>query len=220
MANALTGGYYGFFQSISLFITKIFAAMGVGLLRHRFGVHFITLGTLFWSGMILGVLHLVAAGAEATLFLIQLYLTIAVYLYHILEARWNLRRGKPGSGRHSLETGTSLFWPLYARLIIRLNLQNSILGRVTLWSFHKWIEPGLLGVQGFILMAMGFGYFGFFLILTGLAVFKLALVLEGEYYKTKQRMIDAGEGSQIIESVQNVPRPAAGRRPTRVAKRG
>ena len=220
MANALTGGYYGFFQSISLFITKLFAAMGVGLLRHRFGVHFITLGTLFWSGSILGVLYLATAGAEATLFLIQFYLTVAAYLYHILEAQWNLRRGKPGTGRHSREAGTSLFWPLYVKLVVRLNLQDTFLGRVTTWSFNKWIEPAFLGIQGFILLAMGFATFGFFMMLTGAAVFKMALAIERDYYKTKQRMIDAGEGSQIIETIQDAPRQAASRNPTRVAKRG
>ena len=66
LGDAITGGYYTLARNVSLVLTKILAAIGLVLLRHRFGKHFITLGTLFWSGSLVGILYLLA-GVSASL---------------------------------------------------------------------------------------------------------------------------------------------------------
>lgn len=219
LGDAITGGYYTLARNVSLVLTKILAAIGLVLLRHRFGKHFITLGTLFWSGGLVGILYLLA-GVSASLYLGLLGILTTLGLYHIWEARRNLRRGRPEAARHSLDWGTSLFWPLYVRLLYRMKLENSFLGNLTEFGFQKWIEPALLGLIGLVFLALGFDGFGFLLLLSSGSIFKLALFVQRDYYNMKQRMIDAGQGSQMMETMQETPTQPANRVMARPIRRG
>lgn len=215
----ITGGRLGLFRNISFMITKITAASTLVLLRRRFGVYFITWGTLYWCALTNGILLLLSKGTSATVMTVYWFLMVLAFLWHILEARRSLRNSVPGKARHSLDWGSSLLWMPFVHLVFKANLQDTFLGRMTEYAFQKWVEPLFLIVSGLILTVFGFYGFGGLLIFSGVSILKIAFIIERNYYEMKQRSIDAGEYSQVVNGAQESPRPRSNRVVTRVTGR-
>lgn len=221
IGHAVMGRNYHLYRGISVVMTKIMASCTIVLLRHRFGTDFITMGTLFWCLMLLGIMYLVAGPGSAALFAIQAGLVAAASIWHILESRRNLRRRAMTEPRHSMDSGTSLLaWP-FGWIIDRLRLGNVFPFRaMTVFGFQKWMEPGLLLLLALVCFALNCASFGFMLMLSASSLFRMALWVERDYYRMKQQAIDAGEYGQILETIQDAPRPTvANRVVSRAARR-
>lgn len=193
------GKNYQVYRGFATIMNKILSVLGLVLLRHRFGVYFVTWTTLFWADAMMSAMYLTSSNPSSVLFLIWGILINLASLYHIIESRRNLRRGK--SARHSLDWGESLLAPLFAWLIVRLKLENFFLFRnMTDFSFKKWTEPMLLFSLGFIALLLGSWGFGFVLMAVSVSIFRMALGIQRHENEIRQRMIDAGEYSQIMSN--------------------
>lgn len=203
LGHVVMGRNYLIYKGLSVVITKMMAALGMVLLRHRFGVNFITWSTLFWANLILGTAYL--ASGFSLPFMIWGILVMVASVYHIIESRSNLRRGK--SARHSFEWGESWLAPLFAKLIMLLKLEKSFLFRnMTDFGFKKWTEPFLLFCLGVIAIMLGNLAFGLMVMMTSVCLFRLAVTVERDHFNRQQRVIDAQVGSEIMSNAsQEMP---------------
>lgn len=220
LGDALMGGKLGLYRGLSMFFTKIMAVCGLLVLRHRFGVHYISLASLFWSGLWGGLLLLVSQESPFAFTAVAIYLVamLAAGIWHVIEARRNLWNSTPETARHSQDWGSSLLWMPFARLIVALRWDNSFLGRMTEFHFQKWIEPlGLISI-GFVFAVIGAPTLGMLLFFAGLGIFRIAWRIEKDYFRLKQQMIDAGQYTEIMDGAQQTSRPMAGNVVTRVRR--
>jgi hypothetical protein len=215
------GGKLQLYRGLSMVFTKTIAVCGLLVLRHRFGVNFITLASLFWSGLWGGLLLLVSQKSPLAFTALAIYLVamLAAGIWHVIEARRNLWNSTPDTARHSQDWGSSLLWLPFARLIVALRLENSFIGKMNEFQFQKWIEPLGLIILGFLAAVIGAPTLGMLFFFAGLGIFRIALQMERQYYRLKQQMIDAGQYTEIMDEAQQTPRPMASKVVTRVKSR-
>lgn len=204
ISNALMGGRLNFYRGLSFFFIKIMAASSLVLIRHRFGVNFITWSTLFWCGIYTGALTLFTNNKVVGIIMtIHLCCMLVAGIWHIMEARRNQRSSKPSEARHSLDWGTSLLWMPFVRVILWLKLEERFPFRgITEYWFMKWGETLFLVTTGMILFMAGIYNYGAFLMLSGMSILRIAWAIEKEELRRKQQLIDAGQYNEILESTQ------------------
>lgn len=208
LGDALTNGWYTAGKGLSLVVLKLFSSNILALTHHRFGTRFLTWGTLWWNIAIMGIGWVAANGIGRTIFGFQMLAVIAAFIYHIFESKSNLwNAGKGQRRRHSLYLGDSMLWPLYQRLLMALNLENSFWGRISGYGFVKWFESGLWLILGFLLMPLGLVSNGIFLMMNGASLFGLIQHGERMDMRRKQQLWDAENESEEITHVQESPQP-------------
>lgn len=207
IGNAVTGGYLGLSRGISIIMTKVFAACLLVFIRRQFGVNFITFSTIFWGVLSMAIPRIVADKGSALLLQWQIYFFIGIAIYHIYEARTNLKRGGAKHVRHSLDAGRSMLWVPFVRLVHQFKLQGHLPPNFSEFHFQKWVEPALAFIVGLIFLALDFDQFGTLLIFSGIAVFGLARIIERNMYEMKQKLWDAGEKSDEVTLMQENPQP-------------
>ncbi len=218
LADGLTGGWYSAGKGLSMMMAKLFAANTYSLLHHRFGTRFITVSTVWWNLFFMGIFYFAAGDTGGrVLFKYHMMLVVGACIYHMVEARRNLRSERKGKRRHSLFIGESLFVVPVARLIVALKLENApVLRLLTDYGFQKYVEPGFCFLLGIALTACGLPANGFFLMLCGVSMFRLFTGIEKANADAKQQLWDAQHEGEELEEAQEEPGRQA--RPNRVRR--
>lgn len=201
--DQISGGRYTVAKGFGMVFTKLFSINALALLHHRFGSHFITISTVFWNVAVMGIALLMSSGDSRTVFKIQFWVTIAACIYHLIEARGNLRSYAKGKRRHSLAVGESLLWKPFCKLTNALKI-----GSPSDYGFQKYVEPALCLVLALIFFLAGFHTSAFFFFMGASASFALYRNIEDTHFRRKQEMWDAGQEGEIIEEAQQPTQPA------------
>ena len=219
IGHVLTGGNLQGYRNISFLFRKAYAASTLILMRHRFGVNFVTWGTLIWVWLVLGLFRLISDPGSSILIAIHFVAVMIVGVFRIRESRKNLRNLDRGDARHSMDWGSSLLIPYFAKLVNKLKLDDHpFIRSMNEFYFQKWIEPAFLVLIGVISIMIQCYVFAVLMITSATCIFWMARKIERDYYATVQKAIDAGENAEIMRSTQEVPR-TPNRVVTRVERR-
>ncbi len=219
-AELVTSGMSRFFHSLMRLFIKLMASISLVFLRARTGTRFISVGTLVWGWILMGVFWFLEAIFNTEMSMVSgtgwnpgsigliwthMLAFAGFAIYRIIEARRNLRSNE-GEQRFSEEPGYSVILPVIGRLLSRLGVLDARRLEDDAWyrleyRFQKFGEPALVFLTGLLVSALGFGVYGFMLMASGLSCLFLFLLWEEAYFRHRQEQWDARLMSSLVSEV-------------------
>lgn len=207
--DIFTNGWMDAYKNLWRLLVKLSSTTVLVFLRYRCGTRFVSGATIFWGYTLVSLFWiadvLIGFSNSVPMFWTYNLCFAAVALFRIIESRFNLRRhdGKARL-RYGGDTGLSHLWIPFKLLFGSMGLVPKD-GKITHWwqldefRFQRFVEPALIIFIGYLFQKIGYGAFGFYIILGGMCSYMLMQQMADAYYETKQQKWDAQVLGEVIQ---------------------